>query len=290
MSGVTLGGAGVFPAINEYEVCFKCHADFNSSVYLGVSRVIFETNTRLEFDTLNPSYHPVAATGKNPTVPSLSPPSLDPEAPQSLNVTSIIYCTDCHSDDSGSRGPHGSSYSPILKRRYEILDGTSESYQNYDLCYRCHNRTSILNDDSFRKGISGRGGHSGHLAAGATCSACHDPHGVKDDFATGSHTHLINFDTLIVSPLGNPTPTFNDLGTSTGSCNLTCHGCPYDFSYWYSATNPATTHAYLVLMWQLLCNTTREKQKWLIQSSSGDVFDVCLNCILLSGRQKIEKW
>jgi len=28
---------------------------------------------------------------------------------------------------------------------------------------------------------------------------------------TGSHTHLINFDTLIVSKLGNSYPTFDDL-------------------------------------------------------------------------------
>jgi len=224
VSGVTLGGVGASPATYEYEICFKCHADFNSAVYLSVSRVISESNIRFQFDPLNPSYHPVAANGKNLNIPSLSPPSPDTEAPVGLNSSSRISCTDCHSDDAGSKGPHGSSFAPILKRRYEIIENTSESYQNYGLCYRCHNRDSILRDDSFKKNASNKGGHSGHLAAGATCSACHDPHGIKDNFTTGSHTNLINFDTLVVTKLGYAYPIFNDSGTFSGNCNLTCHG------------------------------------------------------------------
>src|SRR3990172_6769786 len=113
----------------------------------------------------------------------------------------MIYCTSCHADDEGgSRGPHGSSFAPILKERYETADQAPESYDNYALCYRGQDRSSILRDTSFEKKamrttVSG-GGHSGHLAAGATCSACHDPHGVYDSGAagllgSGSHTHLI---------------------------------------------------------------------------------------------------
>jgi len=147
-----------------------------------------------------------------------------------LTATSILYCTDCHGDDAGvSRGPHGSSFAPILRVRYETADGTRESEPAYALCYRCHNRTSILGDSSFRKAIlSNKGGHSGHLAAGAPCSACHDPHGVQEDSLSGSHTHLINFDTRIVSPVGtvppNNKPVFNDTGVFSGSCTLVCHG------------------------------------------------------------------
>ena len=233
VSGVTIGGVGVSPATYEYEICFKCHADTNSALFLQITRVVNETNGRLEFDTMNPSYHPVAGIGRNMMVPSLSPPSPDPEAPLALGVSSRIYCMDCHSDDSGSRGPHGSSFAPILKRRYEILDGTSESYENYSLCYRCHNRDSILSDASFRKNGAGRGGHSGHLAAGATCSACHDPHGVRDDMTTGSHTHLINFDIMVATPIsGMSNPQFQDMGTFSGSCTLICHAVSHNnFSY-----------------------------------------------------------
>jgi hypothetical protein len=145
-----------------------------------------------------------------------------------LTATSILYCTDCHGDDAGvSRGPHGSSFAPILRFRYETADGTRESEPAYALCYRCHNRTSILRNDSFRNE-----GHSEHLKEGATCSACHDPHGVADDGLSGSHTHLINFDTRIVFPIStvppNNKPRFNDTGIFSGSCTLVCHGVTHN--------------------------------------------------------------
>jgi predicted CXXCH cytochrome family protein len=228
VSGVDANRAAVNSARNEYEVCFKCHADFGPQVSFR-PRVIDTANTRLEFSTLNPSYHPVIGVGKNPNVPSI-PSAFEP----SLSATSIIYCTACHSDDSGvSRGPHGSNERPILVRRYETADGTQESTTSYALCYQCHNRTSILNDDSFKKNLlSGKGGHSGHLAAGTPCSACHDPHGIVDDMLTGSHTHLINFDITIVSPIGavppDHKPRFNDAGTFSGSCTLVCHGVTHN--------------------------------------------------------------
>jgi hypothetical protein len=221
---VDANGVGALSATNEYEICFKCHAE-RASQFPYIPRVINGTNTRLEFATSNPSYHPVVGMGKNPNVPSI--PSID--AP-GLTASSIIYCTDCHSDDAGvSRGPHGSSYPPILRDRYETTDGTPESFSAYALCYRCHNRTTILSDSSFQKtAVTGKGGHSGHLAAGAACSACHDPHGIVDDILSGSHTHLINFDTRIVLPTGsvppNNKPIFTDAGLFSGSCTLVCHG------------------------------------------------------------------
>jgi len=224
VSGVDANRVGVYPAANEYEICFKCHADL-APQYPFIPRVINSANTRLEFSPLNPSYHPVIGMGKNPNVPSI--PS---EFEGALTTASIIYCTACHSDDGGiSRGPHGSTYSPILRDRYETADGTSENPAVYALCYRCHSRASILSDASFRKNtLSNRGGHSGHLAAGAPCSACHDPHGIVDDFQSGSHAHLINFDTRIVSPAStvppNNRPAFTDAGVFSGSCTLVCHG------------------------------------------------------------------
>ena len=236
VSGVDASRVSMISAVNEYEVCFKCHADLAPRTpYLP--RVIDSTNTRLEFSPVNPSYHPVTVIGKNPMVPSI-PSTFEP----SLTASSIIYCTGCHSDDSGiSRGPHGSSYPPILRDRYETTDGTQESSSSYALCYRCHNRDSILRDDSFQKNppVTGKGGHSGHLAAGATCSACHDPHGIVDDLNSGSHTHLINFDTRIVMPVPPDTkPIFIDTGIFSGSCTLVCHNVIHT-NYSYPSASPA---------------------------------------------------
>ncbi|MBI4685641.1 MAG: hypothetical protein HY755_10635 [Nitrospirae bacterium] len=225
--GININSTEVFPVTYEYEICFRCHAD-SASQFPFIPRVINETNARLEFDLNNPSYHPVVGIGKNTNVPSI--PSLD----MPLTTTSVIYCKDCHESDessaiggTGPRGPHGSIYAPILRERYETVIGTIEGRQNYALCYRCHNQTSILNDDSFKKNIlAGKGGHSGHLGAAvnAPCSVCHDSHGVKTDVLSGDHTHLINFDTRIVTPVtGNTYPIFTDAGVFSGNCTLECH-------------------------------------------------------------------
>jgi hypothetical protein len=235
VSGVLSDGmTPIFPAQYEYQICLKCHASSASQMPF-IPRVVNETNKSVQFDMSNPSYHPVMGARKNLFVPSI--PGSDPDMPPNLSASSIIYCTDCHSDESaanggsGSRGPHGSQFPPILKRQYETLMGTPESYQNYNLCYRCHSQSSILSDESFKKNLSGmtlsKGGHSGHLGpnVSAPCSVCHDPHGVKDDGLSESHTNLINFDTRYVSPVpGKTFPFFTDTGMYSGSCTLICHG------------------------------------------------------------------
>jgi len=228
--GIDRNGGILASATYEYEVCFRCHGDTSSDLDL-VPRVLSTTNTRLAFAVENPSFHPVVGMGKNLNVPSI-PSSFEP----GMNASQQIYCTACHSDDEGgSRGPHGSSFVPILRQRYEVADNSPNTFESYALCYRCHDQSSIQRDVSFKKTAFPRtpsgGGHSGHLAAGAPCSACHDPHGVSEAGApgTGSHTHLINFDVRIVLPkTGSAVPVFVDTGTFSGSCTLVCHGVAHD--------------------------------------------------------------
>jgi predicted CXXCH cytochrome family protein len=217
--GVTSSGAEIESAQYEYEVCFRCHSDnpgAGSSPL--IDRQIAQPSLRLKFDTLNPSFHPVEAPGRNPDVPSLLFP---------LTAGSVIYCGDCHNNESGPgangsgpNGPHGSIWPSLLEREYRTADNTAESSQVYSLCYKCHDRSSILNDDSFKS-------HQRHVREESSpCSSCHDPHGISATQGDATnHSHLINFDMSIVSedPVTGRLE-FVDLGSRRGECYLSCHG------------------------------------------------------------------
>jgi predicted CXXCH cytochrome family protein len=208
--GISSSGTTVNPLTYEYQLCYRCHADNPGTQAPVVSRVIAEKNLRQKFKTSNASYHPVEAAGKNPDGPSLIVP---------YTVSSLTYCTQCHNNNAGPgaggagpNGPHGSIYRPILERQYTTTDNTPESSAQYALCYKCHSRTSILGNQSFKD-------HNKHIVGERTpCSVCHDPHGVA------SSTHLINFDKTVVTPSSSGILRFDDLGRFSGRCYLTCHG------------------------------------------------------------------
>jgi len=219
IDGITSSGAPTPQAQFEYEVCLKCHGD-QPAIQPWISRQIVQNNTRLEFDPSAISFHPVMATGRNSDVPSLKP---------GLTTASLIHCTDCHGSDnaaSGTSGAHGSTFRPLLVARYDTADQTSESASAYTLCYQCHERTSILNDQSFEE-------HDKHVRKERIpCSACHDAHGINAaQGTTTNNSHLINFDSTVAFPspkAGNVGPIFTDLGSRSGTCTLLCHGKDHD--------------------------------------------------------------
>lgn len=216
IGGVTDSGTPIEFANHEYEVCFKCHAD-GTPIRPMVERILPQNNTRLEFGSNPISSHPVVTPSRAMDVPSLMP---------GLTSSTMIGCSDCHGSDVvqaiGSIGPHpvhGSSNAGLLIARYETADYTSESPQAYDLCYRCHMRDSILNNQSFPE-------HSSHIIdQRAPCSACHDAHGIAS--VQGSplgNTHLMNFDSFIVTADDvTGRLEFRDTGRFAGECFLKCH-------------------------------------------------------------------
>lgn len=218
--GVTLSGTRTARATFYYEVCFRCHADNPAPVAGRIARQRDTGgNVRRQFLPTATSAHPVTFTARG----GAEVPSLRTE----LRTRKFINCQDCHNNPDArqrggatANGPHGSRYPFLLAARYETADSTIESPQAYALCYECHDRNSILGDESFAL-------HSRHVVRDRTpCSACHAPHGV--DGGAAQHGHLINFDISIVGA----ERFYVDTGRFRGSCTLTCHSVRHvNFSY-----------------------------------------------------------
>jgi len=211
VSGVDINGVEMTTARDEYQICFRCHADNSFASTVAIPRQVEEVNERLRFAPANPSYHPVAAIGKNAMVPSLRP-EYDP--------TSRIYCSDCHNSDQGSKtggagsdGVHGSNYPHLLLARYE-QDSYPISYaeSNYSLCFRCHDPIVLL--DRFQSDFPGHWKHVQNF--GMSCSLCHDPHGVPTagGATSSANAHLINFDTRFFT---------GSYDSVARSCTVSCH-------------------------------------------------------------------
>jgi predicted CXXCH cytochrome family protein len=215
-SGLRLSGSFLRTASFEYEVCLKCHG-VGAAREPSAFRADNATNIRLLIDPRNPSFHPVADTGRNAKIPGLVPP---------LTPASRTTCTSCHSSDAadaagGERpsGPHGSNYRPILAAEYRHDAATvPESRRLYALCYRCHDRSTLLQRP-------GGFPHRLHVVdEGASCAVCHDAHGSRRS------PHLINFmlrdrdGAAAVTPSRTGALEYQSLGSGAGRCFLTCHG------------------------------------------------------------------
>lgn len=137
-----------------------------------------------------------------------------------------VECVDCHNNNAGPgaggtgpKGPHGSTWKPLLERQYITTDYTAESAA-YALCYKCHNRNNFINSGgSFSY-------HMKHIVEFRTpCNVCHDPHGVSSTQGNATNnSKLINFDTSVVRATSGGQLKFVSTGPSRGQCHLVCHG------------------------------------------------------------------
>ncbi len=214
--GVNISGGAVNESSYEYEVCLKCHG-LRDPTTPGIVRQDNTRNIRLKMSPGNPSFHPIAAPGRNTTMTGFEP---------GYTTGTLLYCTDCHNNDewtiSGTkpRGPHGSRYAPILEREYEQNDPTPESFPVYAMCYKCHNRNFLINDTARTFP------HREHVVEEqAPCAVCHDAHGSRQS------SHLINFmlrdrtgKTVVTPSASQKRLEYISLGPGHGQCYLTCHG------------------------------------------------------------------
>ncbi|MFV1984583.1 MAG: cytochrome c3 family protein [Thiohalomonadales bacterium] len=216
ISGIDWQGIALSPIADLYQLCFKCHeSSLNRAVPL-IPRTASQLNVRLQFDQLNPSYHPITAVAKISSA-SLLPPWIAgvaaiPGGAVPLRGVNIFTksCFECHVDT-----PHGSPNVALLQLNMNITSGP-ESLTAYALCYSCHDRNIILGDTTFKE-------HNRHIVGEmASCVTCHDPHGAS--MAAGAtitnNLRLINFSTTMVTGARLWTGTGNNMG----SCTLVCHG------------------------------------------------------------------
>ncbi len=212
--GMNSSGGAVAKAQYEYEVCFRCHGNMQTTT--PVSRQFMPVGVLKKFASPAVSYHPVASAGRNSNVPSLLP---------GWTTASLMYCGDCHGSETGHKaggtgpdGVHGSGVSALLSGNYNTsIAWTAESATVYALCYRCHDRNKILATSSTPFNY-----HKKHLGSEvkATCSFCHDAHG-------STNPRLINFDTRYVGT----NLTYTQTSTGHGRCNGACHGKSHNESY-----------------------------------------------------------
>ena len=133
---------------------------------------------------------------------------------------SSMTCSDCHSssDADAPRGPHGSDYRFLLNANYDTGIHVEESSFAFEFCYRCHDRSSILANESFplhREHIQGDpiSGRSG-----TSCYTCHASHGSR------SQPYLLEFNERAVTPEDlTRRLEFRSTGVNSGECYLKCH-------------------------------------------------------------------
>jgi predicted CXXCH cytochrome family protein len=272
--GIGIDGSQVENVVNEpapqdglasdrqYPLCLRCHGDTYLSVIGSTTQSgVPASNKRLEFQTSNSSFHPVAGPGKNNSA------NLNAQLTgNGLSVSSVIRCTDCHNSnaysgdagrvDEGTApiGPHGSQFPSILRANFwSTLPGPSDfSASNFDLCFRCHTQNRLM---ARRRGDGARTNfydddrdenlHWVHLddrsdKTGAICKTCHYNIHSNEEAANTQYnidgviynspppnipTRLVNFHPNITATGTRSRPEWRlNTGTRSRSCFLRCHG------------------------------------------------------------------
>jgi len=205
VSGYSISGQYIEKSVFEYEICLKCHFGQLGGKRSGESlRKTFALTVR--------SQHPVTVVSPNRALPSMRDKAWSGER---------MLCSDCHRSDDpdGPRGPHGSIHEFMLSGNYNRDVFVQESPYEYEFCYSCHDRSSILADEGFEQHRSHIEGDPLTGRMGTSCFTCHASHGSPDN------PGLIRFNPQAIaiekSGLGIE---YIKTGSGSGTCVLMCHG------------------------------------------------------------------
>ncbi len=201
-----VAGSDTSTAATEHSLCFKCHSSWTA-------QPAGQTDLARALNPNNPSFHPVEAEGRSPTI--------DPAAfSAGWGPSSLTACSDCHGSDFGTaRGPHGSIFRYILKQSY-TASSAYRAMTSDEICFRCHSYDVYANRDapeavrqaSRFNGPNAGQGHAEHVGAqNVSCYSCHATHGsttLPHLIVTGRSPGIVAY-------------TETEAG---GTCSATCHG------------------------------------------------------------------
>lgn len=238
----------------EYQLCFKCHSSYTTG-YTGGDKAA-------EFNTFNPSYHPIEDGGQNSGIHEEAfkqgtpwNPTAGDDGDYNTATSLRVTCTDCHgnNDPAQAKGPHGSVNPKIL---IAPNPGSGVNMKETDLCFICHDYYTYGyygNDWRLRSPVDGfvinsrwltqgnwdppcnpLSGHVLHISFGEKCSNCHLPHG------STTNKHLLRTELQYVHknpgdagfPNGGGTMDIK-LNTKGGTCRVVCHVGPIEYKCWY---------------------------------------------------------
>jgi len=205
VAGYSISGQYLESNVQEYEICLKCHAD-----YIGIDHTTRSLSA--EFSPTVRSQHPVTRGVTGEYQVSLA---------AGFGPGRTMKCSDCHTsgDPDGPRGPHGSNHQFLLSGNYTLDAFAEESPYAYEFCYSCHDRSSILSNESFPL-------HREHILGdpvsgrrGTSCYTCHSSHGSRQ------YPYLLDFNPRAVSREATTGMIrYQTTGEQSGECYLKCHG------------------------------------------------------------------
>ncbi len=227
----------------EYQVCFKCHSSFttlptyapdgwNGTAYVANGlRKLTSSNTQQvmdsrdmakEFNPFQTSFHPIAAQGRNTDIPADS-------FVNGWSQSSLVYCSDCHTNadqNAGGVGPHGSPRLHLLgggSNYSTVMQNGARRVPSTQICFNCHNYSTYVTGQNQSTNFPL---HEKHMDNdwGTTCYTCHDSHGSEQ-------RHLINIDASAATFLAgrnSQTAWYYDPVTQKAGCFVSCHGDSHD--------------------------------------------------------------
>jgi hypothetical protein len=244
----------VNPALQENQICFKCHSYNAFGVAIdGVTTIVgpsgeYITDQAMEFNPENRSAHPVQVSLNNQTGSPIPKPLSQNQMTTDWNSvgTQTMYCSDCHGNDQRTsatvpQGPHGSTAKFMLTGNATYwptnasgnlwsLDDIKNNLNNWQsdlFCVNCH---TLYDGINFKNNVHDE---SNHQENDVKCITCHVtiPHGSRRSRLIGyefdvppyNYSGIGMYDKLVITGFEKATSPTSYMKANC-SMNGVCHG------------------------------------------------------------------